>query len=209
MGVGSMHVCGCKAQQDWINMTDTNAVHVQPDKNQVQVVNGADARGLVIITFLPSSSAPLGSAFGKNLPTRNYWVPGNGNISNLKWGTLHGGGIRYWPQWIRAVRFPPTCFIFPPDTIFIQCPQDNKVAEPTEHDGTPWHETNTFSVSVSCFRLNSHFRSVARARKTNGPQPFDSWATIGSRIWQRGWTRSRWRVLVTHLIREKDKSWEM
>lgn len=58
MGVWSMHVSGCEAQQDWINGPYVwGAPHVQADKNKV----GADARGPVITTFYP--------------PRQHLWAP--------------------------------------------------------------------------------------------------------------------------------------
>lgn len=132
---------------------------MQADKNQVWIVNKGCCWCMWpcdqhIFTLLAGTS---GLSLW-NPPPKNLLFLGDVNISNLKWRTLHGGGIRYCPQWIRAVRFPPTWFIFPPDMVFSQCPQDNKVTKPTELDGITWHETSIFSVSVSRFPLNNKLK---------------------------------------------------
>lgn len=166
MGVWSIHVCACEAQQDWINMMCAQCT--ARDKKQVQVVNISRCwctwpRNYHIFTFLAST---FGSALKKKLnktkKKKTVAFLGDVNISNLKWRTLDGGGICYWPQWIRAVSFPLTWFIFPLDMVFNQCSQNNNVTKPTECDGTTWHETSTFSVSVSCFQLNNKFSPQIR-----------------------------------------------
>lgn len=137
MGVRSVRVCGCEAQQNRINR-----LMRMRRISRGGCWTGSSCTWLPNHPFLPSSPAPLGPPLKK----QNTRVPWGSQYLKTSLTDIWRGGLLYWPQWIRAVSFPPTWFISPPDTVFSWCPQDKIVTKSTECDGTTWLETNTFSV---------------------------------------------------------------